>query len=104
MGGPGHINHRRVWRERFGSCAKNQKTLAGRAGISPSWLSRIESGQCDPTWGPTCVGSRRVSESRWRSFPKWLSLSRTRAAEPFLPRVALPPAAVDLTRFYSRGA
>jgi transcriptional regulator with XRE-family HTH domain len=27
-----------------------QKELAQRAGISASWLSRIESGDYDPTW------------------------------------------------------
>lgn len=29
----------------------NQRVLADRAGISASWLSRIESGDYDPTWG-----------------------------------------------------
>lgn len=29
----------------------SQRVLADRAGISASWLSRIESGDYDPTWG-----------------------------------------------------
>lgn len=29
----------------------SQRALAERAGISASWLSRIESGDYDPTWG-----------------------------------------------------
>jgi transcriptional regulator with XRE-family HTH domain len=29
----------------------NQGQLAEKAGISPSWLSRIESGAYDPSWG-----------------------------------------------------
>jgi transcriptional regulator with XRE-family HTH domain len=28
-----------------------QKALAEKSGISASWLSRIEDGQVDPTWG-----------------------------------------------------
>ncbi|HEX5984175.1 MAG TPA: helix-turn-helix transcriptional regulator [Solirubrobacterales bacterium] len=29
----------------------SQQGLADRAGVSASWLSRIESGDYDPTWG-----------------------------------------------------
>ena len=29
----------------------SQKELAERAGMSPSWLCRLESGDYDPTWG-----------------------------------------------------
>lgn len=31
----------------------NGEELAARAKISSSWLSRIEDGQVDPTWGTT---------------------------------------------------
>ena len=34
------------------------RTLAERAGMSASWLSRIESGDYDPTWG----NMRRVAQ------------------------------------------
>ncbi len=33
-------------------------SLAERSGISASWLSRIEDGQVDPTWGT----ARRIAE------------------------------------------
>jgi transcriptional regulator with XRE-family HTH domain len=38
----------RTLRERAGL---SQSELAGRAGISTSWLRRIESGAHDPSWG-----------------------------------------------------
>jgi predicted transcriptional regulator len=34
-----------------GKAKMNQVTLARKADISPSWLCRIEGGECDPTWG-----------------------------------------------------
>jgi len=36
----------------------SQRDLAQRVGISASWISRIESGQYDPSWG----NMRRVAE------------------------------------------
>jgi len=36
----------------------SQRSLAERAGISASWLSRIESGDYDPTWN----SMRKVAE------------------------------------------
>jgi transcriptional regulator with XRE-family HTH domain len=38
----------RVLRE---EAALSQRLLAGRSGMSACWLSRIEGGQYDPTWG-----------------------------------------------------
>ena len=38
----------RILRERAGL---SRSELAERAGISTSWLSRIESGSYDPSWG-----------------------------------------------------
>lgn len=29
----------------------SQGNLAEKAGVSASWLSRVESGRCDPAWG-----------------------------------------------------
>jgi len=38
--------------------AMSQKELAERVGMSPSWVSRIESGQYDPSWG----NMRRIAQ------------------------------------------
>jgi transcriptional regulator with XRE-family HTH domain len=44
----------------------SQRALADRAGISASWLSRIESGDYDPTWG----NMRRVASGLGISLEK----------------------------------
>jgi transcriptional regulator with XRE-family HTH domain len=34
-----------------GQAGLTQELLAEQSGVSASWLSKIEAGRCDPTWG-----------------------------------------------------
>jgi transcriptional regulator with XRE-family HTH domain len=49
----------------------SQRALAERAGMSASWLSRIEGGQYDPTWG----NMRRVARGLDISMKKLSELA-----------------------------